>query len=354
MRSSAPPGQRLGKRQVEELATIAAIDFEDFYEARRPARCKRGDLLVLSADGKGIVMRPDALRTATIRRAARAGPKPTVRLAREDQRHRKRMAEIGAVYDATPAPRTVADILTSAAPDGYEQAPGPVAANKWLCASIVKNAATVIGRIFDEAQRRDPKHRRTWVALVDGNAHQIQCIKYEANRRGVTVTIICDFVHVLQYLRNAAGCLHPDNPAAAEQWVHQHATRVLEGNATRVAGVIRRTATNQHLDPTQRKPADEAANYLTNLARYLDYRTALANGWPIATGIVEGACRHLVKDRMDITGARWGLAGAEAVLKLRALKTNGDFDQYWAYHLTQEHAHVHQARYHDHVIPQAK
>jgi hypothetical protein len=110
------------------------------------------------------------------------------------------MAEIGAVYDATPAPRTVADIITSAAPDGYEQAPGPVAANKWLCASIVKNAATVIGRIFDEAQRRDPKHRRTWVALVDGNAHQIQCIKYEANRRGVTVTIICDFVHVLQYL----------------------------------------------------------------------------------------------------------------------------------------------------------
>jgi hypothetical protein len=136
--------------------------------------------------------------------------------------------------------------------------------------------------------------------------------------------------------------------------VHQHATRVLEGNATRVAAVIRRTATNQHLDPTQRKPADEAANYLTNLARYLDYRTALANGWPIATAIVEGACRHLVKDRIDITGARWGLAGAEAVLKLRALKTNGDFDQYCAYHLTQEHAHVHQARYHDHVIPQAK
>ena len=347
-------GQRLGKRQVEELATIAAIDFEDFYEARRPARCQRGDLLVLSADGKGIVMRPDALRTATGRRAARAGPKPMVRLSRQDQRYRKRMAEIGAVYDATPAPRTVPDILTSAAPDGYEPAPGPVAANKWLCASIVKNAATVIGRIFDEAQRRDPKHRRTWVALVDGNAHQIQRIKYEANRRGVPVTIICDFVHVLQYLWNAAGALHPDNPAGAEQWVHQHATRVLEGNATRVAGVIRRTATNQHLDPTQRKPADEAANYLTNLARYLDYRTALANGWPIATGIVEGACRHLIQDRMDITGARWGLAGAEAVLKLRALKANGDFEQYWQYHLTQEHAHVHQARYHDHDIPQAK
>jgi hypothetical protein len=347
-------GLRLGKRQVEELATTAAIDFEDFYEARRPARGQRGDLLVLSADGKGIVMRPGALRTATGRRAARAGPTPMVRLSREDQRYRKRMAEIGAVYDATPAPRTVTDILASAAPEGYEQAPGPVAANKWLCASVVKNASTVIGRVFDEASRRDPRHRRTWVALVDGNNHQIQCIKYQAKRRGVTVTIICDFVHVLQYLWNAAGALHPDDSAAAEQWVHQQATRVLEGHATKVAGLIRRTATNKHLDPTRRKPADEAANYLTNLAPYLDYQTALANGWPIATGIVEGACRHLIKDRMDITGARWGLAGAEAVLKLRALKANGDFEQYWQYHLTQEHAHVHQARYHDHVIPQAK
>ena len=347
-------GLRLGKRQVEELATLAAMDFEDFYEPRRPARCKRGDLLVLAADGKGIVMRPDALRTGTGRRAARAGPEPMVRLSREDQRYRKRMAEIGAVYDATPAPRTVADILASAAPEGYEQAPGPVATNKWLWVSVVKNASTVIGRVFDEASRRDPRHRRTWVALVDGNNHQIQCIKYQAKRRGVTVTIICDFVHVLQYLWNAAGCLHPDDSAAAEQWVHQQATRVLEGHATKVAGLIRRAATNNALDPARRKPADEAPNYLTNLAPYLDYPTALANGWPIATGIVEGACRHLIKDRMDITGARWGLAGAEAVLKLRALKANGDFEHYWQYHLTQEHAHIHQARYHDHVIPQAK
>jgi hypothetical protein len=344
-------GQRLGKRQVEELATLAAIDFEDFYETRRPARSKRGDLLVLSADGKGIVMRADALRTATARRAARASPKPKPRLSREEQRHRKRMAEIGAVYDTTAAPRTAADILASAAPEEYEPAPGPVATNKWLTASVVKDAGTVIERVFDEAERRDPKHRRTWVALVDGASHQIQRIKYEAKKRGVMVTIICDFVHVLQYLWNAASCLHPDDAQAVEQWVHQQATRVLEGHATKVAGVIRRQATNARLDPARRQPADEAANYLTNLAPYLDYPTALGNGWPIATGIIEGACRHLVKDRMDITGARWGLAGAEAILKLRALKANGDFEDYWQYHLTQEHHHLHQARYYNHTIP---
>ena len=344
-------GVRLGKRQVEELATLAAVDFEDFYETRRPARSKPGDLLVLSCDGKGIVMRPDALRTATAARATRAGPKPKAGLSREEQRNRKRMAEIGAVYDATPAPRTVADILASAAPEDHEPDPGPVAANKWLCASVVTDAAVVIARVFDEAQRRDPKHRRTWVALVDGNSHQIQRIKYEANKRSVKVTIICDFVHVLQYLWGAANCLHPDNPQAAERWVQQQAIRVLEGHATKVAGCIRRTATNQGLDAAQRKPADDAAGYLTTLAPYLEYPTALGHGWPIATGIVEGACRHLVKDRMDITGARWGLAGAEAILKLRAIKANRDFDAYWHFHLTKEHHHVHQARYHDHQLP---
>jgi hypothetical protein len=343
-------GVRLAKRQVEELAGLAAMDFEDFYESRRPARCKRGDLLVLSADGKGIVMRPDALRTRAPARP-RAGPAPKPRLSGEQQQNRKRMAEIGAVYDAQPAPRTPADILTSAAPEGYQPAPGPVAANKWLTASIVKAPAEVIKRTFDEAERRDPKHRRTWVALVDGAVHQIERIKFEARKRKVKVTIVVDLVHVLGYLWNAAGCLHPNNDQAAARWVHHQATRVLEGHARKVAGTIRRQATNARLGPSQRKPADEAAVYLTNKAPYLDYPTALQEGWPIATGIIEGACRHLIKDRMDITGARWGLAGAEAILKLRAIKANGNFEEYWHYHLTQEHHHVHEARYHNHAIP---
>ena len=128
---------------------------------------------------------------------------------------------------------------------------------------------------------------------------------------------------------------------------------MLQGHAGKVAGAIRRQATNDRLDSAARKPADEAANYLTNKNPYLDYPTALRDGWPIATGIVEGACRHLVKDRMDITGARWGLAGAEAILKLRAVIANGDFDEYWRFHLAQERHHVHEARYHNHTIPSA-
>ena len=210
-----------------------------------------------------------------------------------------------------------------------------MARNKWLTASIVNAPAEVIKRVFDEAERRDPKHRRTWVALVDGANHQIDRIRFESRKRRVKVTIVVDLVHVLGYLWNAAGCLYPNADQAAAQWVHRQATRVLQGQARKVAGTIRRQAANARLDPSQRKPADEAATYLTNKAPYLDYPTALTQGWPIATGIVEGACRHLVKDRMDITGARWGLAGAEAILKLRAIIANGDFDEYWHFHLTQ-------------------
>jgi hypothetical protein len=102
----------------------------------------------------------------------------------------------------------------------------------------------------------------------------------------------------------------------------KHARAILAGNATKVAGTIRRAATTQRLDPPKRTNADTCATYLTNKAPFLDYPTALTGGWPIATGVIEGTCRHLVKDRMDITGARWGLAGAEAILKLRAIFTN--------------------------------
>ena len=118
------------------------------------------------------------------------------------------------------------------------------------------------------------------------------------------------------------------------------ARQVLDGRAGIVAAAIRRKATRLKLEPNKRQAADRCSDYLLAKRPYLDYPTALQNGWPIATGVIEGACRHLVKDRMDITGARWGLAGAEAILTLRALISNGDFDQYWTFHLAQEHRRV--------------
>ena len=102
-----------------------------------------------------------------------------------------------------------------------------------------------------------------------------------------------------------------------------------------MAAALREAAAG--LSKTRRATAGKTAAYLEAKAPHLDYPAALANGWPIATGVIEGACRHLVKDRMDITGARWGTDTADAILKLRALIANGDFDAYWAWHLDREH-----------------
>jgi hypothetical protein len=347
-------GVRLGKRQVEQLAGRAAADIDDFYAQRRPPAGAGRDVLALSVDGKGIVMRPEALRPATAKAAASATTKLTTRLSKGEKRNRKRLAEVGAVYDADPVVRTPANILARGQDTSPEQpAKAPVTKNKWLTASVTDDAATVVGRIFDEADRRDPTHAHTWIALVDGNNHQIDRIQAEATQRGVDVTILCDFIHVLEYLWKAAWSFHDEGDPAAEEWVHDKATAVLQGKATQLAAGIRRTATRRRLDPPKRAGADACATYLINKERYLDYPTALHNGWPVATGVIEGACRHLVKDRMDITGARWGLPGAEAILKLRALRSNGDFDAYWRYHLKQERRRVHETRYLNGVIPHA-
>jgi hypothetical protein len=111
------------------------------------------------------------------------------------------------------------------------------------------------------------------------------------------------------------------------------------------AGAGKSTAAARHWPAAQVLSPDECARNLTAKKPWLDYATALAAGWPIATGVIEGACRWLVKDRMDITGARWGLAGAEAILEPRALIASGDFDESWPFHLRQEHQRVHRSRY---------
>jgi hypothetical protein len=346
-------GQQIGKRQVEDLARRAAVDFADFYTSHVAPPTVAGDVVVISVDGKGIVMRADALRPATATAAAATSPKLQARLSKGEKRNRKRMSTVGAVYDATPVPRQPADILAGGHDQPGPSPPAPAATNKWLTASVIDDATTVVSQIFDEAQRRDPNHRRRWIALVDGNNPQIDRIHAEAAARQVTVTVICDFVHVLEYLWAAAWSFHDEGDPSAETWVRHKALAVLAGNARSVAANIRRSATARHLDKTGRLNADACANYLTNKATYLDYPTALKQGWPIATGVIEGACRHLVKDRMDITGARWGLAGAEAILKLRALRSNDDFDTYWTHHLKRERQRVHETLYAHNIIPQA-
>jgi hypothetical protein len=219
---------------------------------------------------------------------------------------------------------------------------------------VQASAAETVVAVFDQAEARDPEHRRDWVVPVDGAKHQIDLICAEAGQRGADITIVIDLIHVLEYLWGAAWCLHETSDGrSAETWVAHHARALLAGNALDVAASLDRQARTARIRGAKRKGVDDAIGYLTNKAEHLRYDTALANGWPIATGVIEGACRHLVKDRLDITGARWGLSGAEAVLRLRALRANGDFDAYWRWHEQQEFTRNHQARYRHTLIPAA-
>ena len=195
----------------------------------------------------------------------------------------------------------------------------------------------VIDEAFRHARRLDPNLERHWVVVVDGNKDQIRAVRKAAKRHGVCIVLIVDLMHVLEYLWKAAYCFHAEGTQPAQDWVTERLRALLLGHDPgQIAAGMRRSATRQNLPAAARKPVDACARYLINNRRWIDYPTALHYGFPISTGVVEGACRYLVKDRMDRTGARWSLSGAEAVLRLRALRTSGDFADYWEFHLEQE------------------
>lgn len=329
-------GGQMAKRQAEEVSVHLSQDFDAFYaQLLAPPQVARdaGKLLVISADGKGIVMHPDSLREATRRAMEREEHKQHTRLSPGEKKNRKRMATVVSVYEVDPYPRTAEQILD---PDQQPEGERPRPENKRTWARVEADQGTVIEQAFAEAVRRDPEQQLRWVVLTDGQEDLLRQVAAAAKRYKVDVVVVQDFVHVLEYLWKAAYALHPDAAEERESWVMERATAVLEGRAQDVAVGLRRAATRKQLGQSERKAVDKAADYLANNRERLQYDRALAHGLPIATGVIEGACRHLVKDRMDITGARWGLERAEAILKLRSLKISSDLSAYLAFHFEQE------------------
>jgi hypothetical protein len=174
-------------------------------------------------------------------------------------------------------------------------------------------------------------------------------LKKYAKKNDITLTIILDIIHVIEYLWDAAAALHGASTPEAEDWVSERLLLVLQGNASSVAAGMRRSATLSDMTDEQRAPVDKCANYLLNHKQYLKYHQYLAAGYSIATGVIEGACRHLIKDRLDVTGARWGLLSAEAILRLRSLRSSGDFEEYWEFHEAQEFKRNHADKYKESV-----
>jgi hypothetical protein len=337
-------GGKVAKRQALALARDVSRDFEAFYAGGGGGAAEpTSDPLVMSVDGKGVVMRPEGLREATRRAGERSSHKLETRLSKGEKRHRKRMATVATLYSVAAHPRTPEQIM--GLEERGEAAPRPRDKRVW--ASLEREPSQIIEEQFREALRRDPQRRREWVVLVDGNATQLGLIATTAKRYGAPVTIILDFIHVLEYLWKATYCFHPEGSEQAERWVGERALRVLQGKSSEVAAGMRRSATLQGLAGEERAALDTCAGYLLKYRKLLRYDEYLERGLPIATGVVEGACRHLVKDRMDLTGARWGLPGAEAVLKLRSLHCSHDFEEYWELYKVRALERNHASRYPD-------
>ena len=334
-------GTRIGHARLAGIARDLAAWTGDFY-AERARDAEEGlpatDVIMMQGDGKGIAMRPEHRRNA----GKQDGTRPGI----------KKMAEIVAVAGFTPAVREPEDI---AAPPARRQAhPGPKARDKWVSASVTESIEDMIGSAFDEADRRDPQRTRQRVFLVDGNKQQITAIEAQAGERSLKVPVLIDYIHVSGYLGKAAAALHPGDPVTAGQWADGQLLRVLHGRAKAVAATLASVAAKTRRNPRKRDldlaDMDKAVTYLTNNHQHMKYDKALANGWPIATGLIEGSCRFVIEDRFGITGARWSPEGAEDILKIRAVVVNGDLGDYMRYYKQRYCGEHHLARYDEDTI----
>ena len=345
-------GIQIPKRQTIELTIKASQDFDAYYDnacsANAIETAKTLPLIILTTDGKGVVMRKEDLRKETKKKAEKTKHKLNKRLSRGEKSNAKRMATVASVYNIDVFVRTPKQIInefSSVKLEEITKRPRPLAKRVW--ASLEKSSEKVTQEIFEEALRRDPDKQKKWVCLIDGDPNQCKRVRKIAKKLKIKITIIMDIIHVIEYLWRAARVFYNENNPDAEIWVNDRLFEVLKGKAGYVAGGIRRSATLRKLSEEDRKAVDVSADYLIKKSPYLKYDKYLKEGFPIATGVIEGACRYLIKDRMDLTGARWRLKGAEAVIKLRSLKASKDFDKYWEFHEYKEHYRNHLSRYAD-------
>ena len=203
--------------------------------------------------------------------------------------------------------------------------------NKRVWASLLKGKDAVIQEVAEEMERRDPSASRTRVALTDGE----RALQIRVDGK-LNVTLILDLIHVLEKLWRAAYVFHAEGSLKAEIWVMDRTLQILSGEVGQVVKGIRQSITKRGLSGAKRETLEAVADYLYRNRTRMRYHEYLANGWPIASGPVEGACKNLIKDRMERSGMRWIEQLAEAIVQLRAVYLSGDFDQYWAFHIEQD------------------
>src|SRR3977135_2534997 len=179
--------------------------------------------------------------------------------------------------------------------------------------------------------RRDPSQSTTRLALTDGE----RALQIRVDQK-LHVTLILDLMHVLEKLWKAAYVFHAEGSLEAGRGVLDRTLRILVCEVGQVVKGIRQSITKRGLSGPKHKTLNAVANYLYRNRSRMRYHEFLGNGWPIASGPVEGACKNLIKDRMERSGMRWTEQMAEAIVQLRAIYLSGDFDRYWQFHIEQD------------------
>jgi hypothetical protein len=323
-------GLKPGARTLEHMSRAVAGYAPAFRDALPlPPPEGEGPLLVVTADGKGVPMR----------RPPQEGPRPHHRRTKGEKANKKQMACVGAVYTIEPFVRTADDILDEVLRD-ERAADRPRPQHKHVWAEMTRQVGDEMvnakGRLFAlleaEAAARNTGHDRPVICLMDGER-----ALWDMQREHFSKAVgILDLFHVLERLWAVAHCFHKEGSDGARKYVEERLRDLLQGRAGYVIAGLRRRLSGGKLSGAKRQVVKSAVEYLSNNREHLRYDEYLAAGYPIGSGVAEGACRHLVKDRMEQTGMRWTVEGAQAMLHVRALYLNGQWEEFLEYRVEQE------------------
>lgn len=322
---------RLSADTLEKISQRMGVAADEFLQNRAaPPKSEEGSILVLTADGKGVpLVKSDAQRLRAFEeKAVRPG--------------NRRMSTVCSVYSVDPHDRTAEDVVAGLFRDDKSESEltpdRPVPQHKHLMAKlpgviedlgdeIVRGSILALSWAAREVQQRRKKNQLL-VRLMDGQ-HSLwsdadACL---SDCSSDNVIDILDIVHVAGYVGKAAKVL-VRGEVAQEEFIRDRLLRILKGDVHGVVRGLRRMATAQKLSKEKRDAVDTTCGYFTAHADRMKYDEYLAAGLPIATGVIEGACRHLVKDRLERTGMRWSASGAQAMLSLRCLKASNAWDDF--------------------------
>jgi len=326
------PSERAAEQMNQRLAQSAARFH--LHHGTPPAK-EEGELLVATADCKGVPMR------RPLGERVRSGP----RRGKGEKANKKQMAYVGAVYSIDRYRRTADDVLDEIQRrERRKDRPAPQHKRVWAEMTQVKEGESHSGRVqlFAElavaCYERDPRQRKTLICLLDGEA---ALWTMQGQWLGQSVGIL-DLFHVLERLWLVAHCLHPEKSRGAEAFVTHHLRMLLEGKVGYVIGNFKRLLNADQVRGSGRRTVQAVITYYENNRQHMRYDEYLAAGYPIGSGVAEGACRHLVKDRLEQTGMRWAVDGAQAMLHTRAVYLNGQWDELLEYHIQNEQATIYQ------------